>query len=424
MAQRRAPWGIDGLMDDTTGGFDVGGGAAPTAYDAPPLQAPAPAPSFAPQTPDTSGWNTDGFGNPAYTTASAGNVMSGWDADKWTDPNHQTPKYVGGRIFSSYDPNDPANWAKAAAEFQQAYPGSTYNGKDKITMPDGRVIDFVTNASGEGSKGWAWQDESMPQESPMQAPTQPQVSLRQPGSGGTGASGSAAPGALAAATEGSSASPQARESIEEIYARLMGSGIGDLNEEMIGLRTESAREGMEKTRRSQVKTDQAALANRGLMGSGAEISAITGLSEDLGETYAGATRDIYADEMENADQRFSQALGLEATLTGEDQRNLLDRYGIDVNRDVAMRGQDVTRAGNDQQSALGWGRLGLDDKLGTGGLALQNQQLNNQWNQFAAQFGLDSQVAMHGMSDADMGRLIEILRLRGDATDTSAGGYV
>jgi hypothetical protein len=57
---------------------------------------------------DTSNWDTDGWGMPAYITEQKGAVLEGWDGKNLDDPNMQTPKYVAGRIFSKYDPNDPA----------------------------------------------------------------------------------------------------------------------------------------------------------------------------------------------------------------------------------------------------------------------------------------------------------------------------
>jgi hypothetical protein len=102
--------------------------------------------------PDVSKWNTDGFWKPGYTAQNKGGFLKGWDETKWNDPNHQTPKYViGGILGEAAGENrrldDPAERAAAEAKILQAYPGSTFNGKDKITLPDGRVIDIYEGAS-------------------------------------------------------------------------------------------------------------------------------------------------------------------------------------------------------------------------------------------------------------------------------------
>lgn len=390
----------------------VDGGSGP--YDPSPTDPPVG--TTPPTTAPKPTYNTDGFANPAYQAAKPGGVMSGWDATKWGDANHQTPKYVGGRIFSQFNPNDPSQWAAAAQEFIRAYPGSTYDGSDKITMPDGRVIDFVVNSSGDGPKSWSWQDESEAGAAPQAPMGGPGAMLRQPANAGAagGAGGSA--GASGGTGTSSGSSSTSRPDFATLYKQIMDSGYGDMNMDIVNRRTESAREGMERTRKSQLRTDAAKLADRGLMGSGAESTAITGLSEDLGDIYAGATRDIYADESAAADRRIAGALGIDASLFTSSMQNDTDRYGID-------KGAETSRYNTDASRDLGFARIASDDWQHTGNLALGNQSLNNQWNQFLAQHGLDSQVAMHNMSDADMGRLIQILGLRQDAVNTSANGY-
>ncbi len=98
-------------------------------------------------------WDTDGFAAPQFTAGNVGGVMSGWDATKWADPNNQHPKYVIGRILSGYAPTTD-NAPKAAADIAKAYPGTTFNGKDKITVPGVGTIDFL---KGAGNGGEAWQ---------------------------------------------------------------------------------------------------------------------------------------------------------------------------------------------------------------------------------------------------------------------------
>jgi hypothetical protein len=82
--------------------------------------------------------------------------MAGWDATKWGDPNNQHPKYVVGRILSKYAPDDAGTQA-AVQEIMKAYPGTTFDGKDKITVPGLGTIDFRKGA-GVGGQGWQWDD--------------------------------------------------------------------------------------------------------------------------------------------------------------------------------------------------------------------------------------------------------------------------
>lgn len=110
-----------------------------------------------PSTPANPSWNTDGFSAPGYTAQNFGNAMGGWDQSKWADTNHQTPKYAVGRILQESGAPSIENLGKALQNIQQAYPGATFNGKDKITIPGVGTFDVLTNSgSGQGMQ-WAWQ---------------------------------------------------------------------------------------------------------------------------------------------------------------------------------------------------------------------------------------------------------------------------
>src|SRR5262245_20678775 len=51
-------------------------------------------------------WDTGGYAVPGYVSQTYNpQAVSGYDPAKWGDPNHQTPKYVVGRILSGYNLN-------------------------------------------------------------------------------------------------------------------------------------------------------------------------------------------------------------------------------------------------------------------------------------------------------------------------------
>lgn len=111
--------------------------------------------------PDTSKWKTDGYAAPKYTASNFGNAPAGFDATKWGSAEHQTPKYVVGRIMQEAAGGtgnlaDPAKREAAIAKVLEAYPGAVYDGKDKITFPDGGTVDVFTGSSA-GQYGIAWQ---------------------------------------------------------------------------------------------------------------------------------------------------------------------------------------------------------------------------------------------------------------------------
>lgn len=82
--------------------------------------------------------------------------MPGWDAAKWNNPNHRTPKYVIGRILARY-PHTPAGLRAALPEIEKEYPGTMIVGSkgDKLDIPGVGVIDVI-QAAGEGGRAWQW----------------------------------------------------------------------------------------------------------------------------------------------------------------------------------------------------------------------------------------------------------------------------
>lgn len=119
-------------------------GTTPGAATTPPANLPAPS------------WKTDGYKPPAFSVTPTGSAPPGWDQTKWSDPNHQTPKYGVGRILNKYPPT-VAGLQQALAEVQKAYPGTTSDGKDKLNIPGVGTIDVLVGAS-QGGVSWAWQD--------------------------------------------------------------------------------------------------------------------------------------------------------------------------------------------------------------------------------------------------------------------------
>jgi hypothetical protein len=79
----------------------------------------------------------------------------GWDAAKWNNPDHVTPKYVVGRILARYPPT-PDGLTEAMPDIQKAFPGTTRIGDDKIDIPDVGVIDVGLSFSIGGGVGWWW----------------------------------------------------------------------------------------------------------------------------------------------------------------------------------------------------------------------------------------------------------------------------
>ncbi|HZN28819.1 MAG TPA: hypothetical protein VFB88_05615 [Xanthobacteraceae bacterium] len=113
---------------------------------------------------DQGTWDTGGYARPAFTpTRYASTAVSGYDPAKWGSATHQTPKYVVGRILSGYNLNDPAQLQAAMNDIIKAYPGSTWGGRDVITIPGIGPVDVIRDFGGQSGIAWQPQDGAAPQ---------------------------------------------------------------------------------------------------------------------------------------------------------------------------------------------------------------------------------------------------------------------
>jgi hypothetical protein len=90
-------------------------------------------------------------------------ALMGWNQAKWDNPEHKTPKYQLGRIFSRYDPKqgftDPL-----MAEIRKLYPnavahGDVLSGLGMFEGADLGNIDAIIGSKGSNPQ-WGWQPET------------------------------------------------------------------------------------------------------------------------------------------------------------------------------------------------------------------------------------------------------------------------
>lgn len=212
---------------------------------------------------------------------------------------------------------------------------------------------------------------------------------------------------------------------------------GDLNKDIIGRRSEVAREDLDRFRKSQTATNRAALASRGLLGDGPEQTAQDRMESNIADQYSRALSGIIADESENADQRLSDALRTgSSTALGINELGLqkeLGRGQLQFGRDkeIGRLGLDMELGrgalGNDQQRilndlTLGTGRLDLDRLLGTGRLRLDEMGLSNNYNLGLGRLGLDRDALLLAAEQGDTNALLQLLQLYLQGIDISARG--
>lgn len=184
-------------------------------------------------------------------------------------------------------------------------------------------------------------------------------------------------------------------SLDELMGSLRGmfSG-GGFNQDLVNRRTEGAREDLNRMGKSRNATNRAALANRGLIGDGPEMTAQNRAESDIADLYSQAVSGIYGDESERADKRMMDSLGLAAGLFGK-------------NADLGLARD----------------RLALDEALGIGDLGLRNSGQTNAYNLDLARFGLDRDKTLFDMENGGIDQLMQLLGLFGSGINTASDGY-
>lgn len=341
MARRR---NVDDPTLDTPG-LDVG--APDPSSSTPPPLTPAPPPKFTPQMRDQTvkGWETSSFspdraGIEQYLgTLGEGHGWTVLDNDKVKDPGGRTYDWIG-------------NSGTAQAQKRSGY------------TTDPRYADVT------GSKKGA--------------------TLRLP-------SGSSSVRPVPAPINTSSSS-SSMDDIGNELKKLFPSGL--YNNQLVSDRTSSAADDLNRQRKSRMATNRAVLADRGLLGSGPEMTAMNRMEEDLYDQFTGSVRDIRADESSNADERMMLALTTAAGLSTDQARLVLDRFKAE-NEDKFNMGS----------LSLGHRNAGITETLGLGNLALGNLNATNSYNLGLGNLGLGRDTLNSGNTNTRVDQLIDLLEI-------------
>ena len=173
--------------------------------------------------------------------------------------------------------------------------------------------------------------------------------------------------------------------VQDALAGILERG-GELPADQIARRFESARELLDKGRRTMVNDLRGDLASRNLLSEpgipqGAESGGLTRITERLAPEFSRALRDIYSDESAKSDARMMTALQMATGFSTDQARNLLASIGEGTARQTALAD-----------------------------LALRSLQTNMAWNQFLAQFGLQRDQVMYEIQNGGIDRLLPILQ--------------
>jgi hypothetical protein len=249
-------------------------------------------------------------------------------------------------------------------------------------------------------------------------------------SGNAAALGMGGGGSVGGSAGGGSSSNSSKPGFDSASLKEALAGLfpnGNFNQNTVNRRVDNVRGSLESARKSRLQTNQALLADRGLIGSGPEMTAYKNMDEDLFNQEIQGTNDAYAHESDAADSRMMQALQIAAGMTADEAAQAVNWFRAQ---------NDATRNSND--FALGQGQLALgnrntdlgyynsdhDFSLGQGRLAIDNMNGVNTANLGMGRLALDRDALQHAIQSGDMDRLIEILRIQQGGASTSAGGYL
>lgn len=370
---------------------------------------------------------------PIVTGAPAPQQAGGWDLERfrkeWTAPG------IGSKVGAG-------ELQKFIADHPEFTQGATLSKSGDALFKDGKfVADLIADVGGKNTRGFLDHIGSNGKARPPKAPKAPKGGINPPGPGNlpkapAGPAAGPAPGPTAA--PGLTPAPSLTPDVESNQAKIMETlkalmGDGGFNSGAVTARISAADDALNRGRKSRLATNRAALAERGLLGSGAETSSQNRMEGDLYDSYAGAVRDIHTNESEQADARKMQAIQTATGMTAEQARNIVDQFNATTGR-----------IGTEGNLALGKGRLGLDTELGRGNLALGNKRLSLDELLGKGQLSLGNRNAgiqerlgqgnldlgwgnlnlnrdqyLSGESNQDYDRMIELLKLYGNAANTT-----
>lgn len=266
----------------------------------------------------------------------------------------------------------------------------------------------------------------VPKDHPMAALAGPQAATATQGAQGsvpTQPGGGQAPGAF--------------QPVYDMISNLLQTN-GGFNQGLVDQRLGAARDTLERQRSAESDTLSAQLAERGLLGSGAESESLGLMGERLGTQYGQQVSDIYNEEFDRADTRMLEALALGAGLSKADADRLVSQfiadtgrmqagtqqYSAETDRTVGLAGVDATNRATDVRERLGLSEIDLNRMLGLGGLDLERMGLEQNYNLGMGQLGLGQNRLGLDSRIADDNTLLGLLDRLGLTNRTGTDGYI
>ena len=279
-------------------------------------------------------------------TSALPSVLPGWDAAKWGNAEHTTPKYQVGRILAKYSAS-PQALQQALPEIQALYPGTTIVGKDTLNIPGVGLVDVGGNFSTGQNMNWWWGAEGAGG-----------------GADGTGAAGASAGGAAGLAGSGagsgygySSSNSMGGgafgDSIRSKILGLIGQDTADITKDPNYISAMNAY-GTQQQRATERERNAIAerMAAEGTGNSGAMDQQLLAAEQTRWENEASFAGNLAIRELESQKAEIMQALQMGAgLLSQQEQLALTEKLGL-IN--ASLEQQSLTNQNNQFNSSLGW----------------------------------------------------------------------
>lgn len=340
-------------------------------------------------------------------------VVNGWDPTKLNDTTHNTAKYefmravqnagaVGGGLGERGDrASMSADLPRIVQDLQYVgFPSAKLVGDDSIDFGDGNgPIDVLT-----GNGEWWWSGNQSQPAGPAAGAGGPGAASGAPGGGipdwiqnlygGTQGGDASLDGAISGLLGGET--PYGHDIGSALSALIKNGGVTpDIKQGLISARENAAlaEQGLMADARGRL-ADSGGLSTPGVE-QGATNAAIERTAATVAPTFASAVRDVQNHALDVQNESFMGALQM---ATG-------------MSRDQATAALGAIGAGTTRQQVLG-------------DLALRQLSLDQDWNKFVAQHGLDVTKLQEDIANGRMDRMIALLHEYILGGTSTAGGYI
>jgi hypothetical protein len=212
-------------------------------------------------------------------------------------------------------------------------------------------------------------------------------------------------------------SPLGEQVLDMTAARIASGGRLPSDVRRRTMEIEAARTPLDVLRQSQLAEGRAALAQRGLLGSGAEPDFMERLESRLAPEYARAGQQIQLSERDRQEQRLQDAMELGAR-TASEQAQLRENRLAQAMSQASNLSAEQSRNLLSTVDTLNERQAMLND------MAVQSLDRNMAWNQFLAEYGLNRAEVLETIQQGRINAILPLIQAYLGAQGSVAAGFV